>query len=56
MLCTINRGGKLAQEVIFSTYDSLVATNKSTGGHDYKILEKSLKRLTGTIIKNQPTG
>ena len=51
MLCTINRGGKLAQEVIFSTYDSLVATNKSTGGHDYKILEKSLKRLAGTRIK-----
>ena len=38
MMHKINRGDKLNQEVIFSAYDVLIATNKRTDGHDYKIL------------------
>ena len=51
----INQGEEPSQNVAFSAYDLLVATNKSTGGHDYKILEKSLRRLAGTRIKTSLT-
>ena len=47
----INRGEEPNQTVVFNAYDLLIATNKNTGGHDYKILERSLDRLAGTRIK-----
>ena len=46
----INSGGEPNQEVAFSAYDLLVATNKGTGGLQYETLKKSLNRLSGTRI------
>ena len=51
MMHKINNGEEPSQTVRFSAYDLLVATNKKTGGHDYKILERSFERLAGTRIK-----
>lgn len=45
------RGDSNSRRVRFTVYDYLKATNKQTGGKDYKRLEVSLDRLKGTMIK-----
>lgn len=47
----LDRPDAKGRTVRFCVYDYLVKTNKSTGGKEYKRLEESLERLSGTRIK-----
>jgi plasmid replication initiation protein len=52
-----NRGDAGSRTIHFRVYDYLVATNKTTGGVEYKRLQDALDRLRGTSIKtNIQTG
>ncbi len=46
-----NAGLMISRTVQLTAYDLLVATNRSTGGRAYDLLEKSFDRLSGTRIK-----
>lgn len=47
----LERPDAKGRTIRFCVYDYLVKTNKSTGGKEYKRLEESLERLSGTRIK-----
>lgn len=48
----INRGrGDISRTVRFTAYDFLVATNRQTSGHGYRLMGDSLSRLRGTNIE-----
>ena len=48
----MNRGrGAVSRTVRFTAYDFLVATNRQTSGHGYKLMGDSLARLRGTSIE-----
>lgn len=48
----INRGrGDVSRTVRFTAYDFLVATNRQTSGHGYKLMGDSLSRLRSTNIE-----
>jgi plasmid replication initiation protein len=47
----LNRGERIGPVVRITTHDLLVATNRGTGGINYKRLEYALDRLAGTRIK-----
>lgn len=47
----INRGEKPSRNLKMKAYDLLVSTNRGTGGREYELLKKSLKRLRGTVIE-----
>jgi plasmid replication initiation protein len=47
----LGRSDAKGRTIRFCVYDYLVKTNKSTGGKEYKRLEESLERLSGTRIK-----
>jgi len=51
----INKGEKTSRTVAFSAHDLLIATNRNTGGYDYKSLRKAFERLDGTRIKTSLT-
>jgi len=46
----LNRGREVSRTVQLTAYDLLVATNRDTGGRNYKLLELAFQRLTGTRI------
>lgn len=46
-----NSGQAISKTVRFTTYDYIVATNKSLGGVQYKQLQEGLERLNGTLIQ-----
>src|SRR6266851_3164901 len=46
----INRGRPINSTVRLTAYDLLVATNRSTGGRAYDLLQDALNRLRGTTI------
>ena len=46
-----NLGETLSKTVRFTSYDYLVATNKGTGGFQYKQMQEGLERLKGTVIQ-----
>lgn len=46
----MNRGRDVSRTVQLTAYDLLVATNRDTGGRNYKLLEQAFQRLTGTRI------
>jgi plasmid replication initiation protein len=46
----INRGRPINRTVRLTAYDLLVATNRSTGGRAYDLLQDALNRLRGTTI------
>jgi hypothetical protein len=46
-----NYGEKISKTVRFTSYDYLIATNKGTGGFQYKQLQEGLERLKGTVIQ-----
>ena len=46
-----NCGEKISKTVRFTSYDYLVATNKGTGGFQYKQMKEGLERLKGTVIQ-----
>jgi plasmid replication initiation protein len=53
----LNRGREISKTVQVTAYDLLVATNRHTGGRNYKLLEQAFKRLSGTkIYTNIKTG
>lgn len=47
----LERPDAKGRTIRFCVYDYLVKTNKNTGGKEYKRLEESLERLSGTRIK-----
>lgn len=47
----INRGEQPSRNIKLKAYDLLVSTNRGTGGREYELLKKSLKRLRGTVIE-----
>lgn len=47
----LGREDAKGRTIRFCVYDYLIKTNKSTGGKEYKRLEESLERLSGTRIK-----
>lgn len=52
-----NRGEKIGRKVRFSAHELLIATNRKTGGVEYKRLEQAFIRLAGTqFITNIETG
>ena len=51
LVAGINRGEKASRTVVFRARDYLLSTEKTTTGDDYKRLEKSLDRLSGTRLK-----
>jgi plasmid replication initiation protein len=46
----LNRGRNVSRTVQVTAYDLLVATNRETGGRNYKLLEQAFQRLSGTRI------
>ncbi|WP_221900698.1 plasmid replication initiator TrfA [Bathymodiolus platifrons methanotrophic gill symbiont] len=46
-----NNREKISKTVRFTSYDYLIATNKGTGGFQYKQLQEGLERLKGTVIQ-----
>jgi plasmid replication initiation protein len=46
----LNRGRDISRTVRMTAYDFLISTNRDTGGHNYRLLEQSFQRLTGTRI------
>jgi len=57
LMAGINRGEKPSRNIKLKAYDLLVSTNRGTGGREYALLKKSLKRLKGTVIEtNIKTG
>jgi len=46
-----NCGEKISKIVRFTSYEYLIATNKGTGGFQYKQLQEGLERLKGTVIQ-----
>jgi len=46
----LNRGRNISRTMRMTAYDFLVSTNRDTGGHNYRLLEQSFQRLTGTRI------
>lgn len=52
-----NSGEAISQTVRFTSYDYIVATNKTLGGHQYQLIKEGLERLNGTLIQtNIKTG
>ncbi len=52
-----NRGEEIGKRVRFSAREMMVATNRQTGGVEYKRLENALVRLSGTqFVTNIRTG
>lgn len=52
-----NKGESISKVVRFTSYDYFLSTNKKTGGTQYKQLNESLERLSGTrILTNIKTG
>lgn len=51
LMSSKNCGEKISKIVRFTSYDYLVATNKGTGGFQYKQLKEGLERLKGTVIQ-----
>lgn len=52
-----NRGEKIGRKVRFSAHELLIATNRKTGGVEYKRLEQAFIRLAGTqFVTNIETG
>lgn len=57
LITAINRGQPIYNTVRFTAYDFLIATNRETGGRNYKLLKECFDRLAGTrIITNIKTG
>ncbi len=57
LMAGINRGETPSRNIKLKAYDLLVSTNRGTGGREYELLKKSLKRLRGTVIEtNIQTG
>jgi len=57
LMAGINRGEKPSRNIKLKAYDLLVSINRGTGGREYELLKKSLKRLRGTVIEtNIQTG
>ncbi|MDO5073158.1 MAG: replication initiator protein A [Neisseria animaloris] len=57
LMAARNRGEEIEPTIRFKAYDFLVATNRGTGGHNYKLLREALERLAGTrIATNIVTG
>lgn len=57
LIAAKNRGETISRIIHFTAYDFLVATNRETGGRNYKLLKETFDRLTGTrIITNIKTG
>lgn len=46
----LNRGREVSRTVRLTAYDLLIATNRDTGGRNYKLLEHAFQRLSGTRI------
>ena len=46
-----NKGESISKVVRFTSYDYFLSTNKKTGGTQYKQLNESLERLSGTRIQ-----
>jgi plasmid replication initiation protein len=51
----MNRGRPINRTVRLTAYDLLVATNRSTGGRAYDLLQDALNRLRGTAINTDIT-
>lgn len=57
LMAAINRGQPIYNTIRFTAYDFLIATNRETGGRNYKLLKECFDRLAGTrIITNIKTG
>lgn len=51
LMAGINKGEQPSRNIKLKAYDLLVSTNRGTGGREYELLKKSLKRLRGTVIE-----
>lgn len=57
LMAGLKEGRDMGQVLTMSPRDALVFTNRGTGGREYALLDKTLKRLSGTRIKtNIKTG
>jgi hypothetical protein len=57
LIAKMNRGEQPHRTVRLQAYDLLVATNRQTDGHGYRLLKDALVRLRGTtIVTNITTG
>jgi len=50
LMTGINRGQEPNRKIRFKAYDLLIATNRGTGGREYKLLRQAFDRLRGTSI------
>ena len=50
LIAKINQGETPSRTVRLKAYDLLVATNRDTGGKDYKLLKDAFERLAGTRL------
>ena len=51
LMSSKNKGESISNVVRFTSYDYFLSTNKKTGGAQYKQLNESLERLSGTRIQ-----
>jgi plasmid replication initiation protein len=57
LMAEVNAGRIPPRTLRISSHDLLVATNRTTDGHGYRLLKQALDRLTGVLIKtNIKTG
>lgn len=57
LVAKMNQGGTPNRTLRLQAYDLLVATNRQTDGHGYRLLKDALTRLRGTtIVTNIKTG
>ncbi|WP_171172920.1 replication initiator protein A [Ruegeria sp. HKCCA5929] len=51
LIAALNRGERVSRRIRINSRDFLVFSNRKTGGKDYKAMEDSLERLSGTRIR-----
>ena len=50
LMTGLNRGQEPNRKIRFKAHDLLIATNRGTGGREYKLLRQAFDRLRGTSI------